>query len=342
LPKWMMCAVLHKQGGVRAERPDGPVLAGVDIGTLTCRLLIGRVAKGRVVEIHSDRRILRLGEGVQSSGRLQPAAMARVLATLQEWRATVQCAGADAEVAVATSAVRDALNREEFVQRAKRDAGFDIEILPGGEEARRTMLGIRSGLPHGVADILGLDIGGGSTEFILDRAGEPPRIHSLDLGVVRLTEALLRHDPPTPAEREEAMTTIKRLTADVRQALGDLGEVTLVGTAGTVTTLAALALGMRQYEPVRIQNYALSLTRVIELEQILLERAAKERRTLVGLEPGREDVIVAGTLILHGVMESFGFGSCLVSDLGLREGIVLDLAQRLRAGAGRGPRGERL
>jgi exopolyphosphatase/guanosine-5'-triphosphate,3'-diphosphate pyrophosphatase len=255
--------------------------------------------------------------------------MARVITTLQGWRATIQQAGVDAEIAVATSAVRDAFNREEFVQRAKREAGFDIEILRGEEEARRTMLGIRSGLPTSVSDVLGLDIGGGSTEFILDRPAQRPRIYSLDLGVVRLTEAMLSHDPPTPGDLQRASTTIRQHFTGVRQHLGHVGQATLVGTAGTVTTLAAVALGIHQYEPARIHNYVLTLARVRELEGILVARTAAERRALVGLEPGREDVIVAGTLILRGVMEEFGFGSCLVSDLGLREGIILDLAQRV-------------
>jgi exopolyphosphatase/guanosine-5'-triphosphate,3'-diphosphate pyrophosphatase len=328
-----MSAAVRNMSHAPARTHGAPVLAGVDIGTFTCRLLVARVSDGRLTEERSDRRILCLGEGVQSSGLLQEDAMARVLSTLKEWRAAIQQLGADGEVAVATSAVRDASNRDEFVHRAKQDTGFDIEILTGEEEARRTLLGIRSGLPPGMVDVLGLDIGGGSTEFILERAGELPQIHSVDLGVVRLTEAALRHDPPLPAEIEHAMTWIRRVAARVREPLGDLSRTTLVGTAGTVTTLAAMAQRLPQYEPARIHNYSLSLARVVELEQILVQRTKAQRRTVVGVEPGREDVIVAGTLILRGVMEAFGFRHCLVSDLGLREGIVLDLAHRVKRNA---------
>jgi exopolyphosphatase/guanosine-5'-triphosphate,3'-diphosphate pyrophosphatase len=307
---------------------DGPILAGVDIGTFTCRLLIARVSHGGLRELQSDRRILCLGEGLQSSGRLLDPAMARVLSTLNDWRITIQQLNVDGEVAVATSAVRDAANREEFLRRVKQDTGFQVELLTGEEEARRTMLGIRSGLPPGLTAVLGLDIGGGSTEFMLDRAGAP-RVESVDLGVVRLTEAVLRHDPPTHAEVQDAIAWTTRLAKGVQQKFGDLSQTTLVGTAGTITTLAAMAQHLPQYEPARIHNFPLTLARVLELEQTLVQRTKAQRQRIVGIEPGREDVIVAGTLILRGVMETFGVDQCLVSDLGLREGIVLDFAERL-------------
>ena len=164
-------------------------LAGVDIGTLTCRLLIADVpADGRLIEVQSERRILRLGEGVDQTKQLSIAAMDRVVQCLREWRALIDASHVDATAAVATSAVRDAANRDEFLDRVKREAGFEVELISGEEEARRTMLGIRSGLPAGVTHVLALDIGGGSTEFILDRPGENPVVRSIDVGVVRLCE----------------------------------------------------------------------------------------------------------------------------------------------------------
>ena len=175
--------------------------AGVDIGTLTCRLLIADLSPGgKLIEVRSDRRILRLGEGVDQTKRLSDAAMDRVLQCLREWRQFIDAAHVEAAVAVATSAVRDAENRDEFLDRVTREAGFDVELISGEEEARRTMLGIRSGLPPGVTDVLALDIGGGSTEFILDRPGQKPVVRSIDIGVVRLCERLLHHDPPSEEE----------------------------------------------------------------------------------------------------------------------------------------------
>jgi exopolyphosphatase/guanosine-5'-triphosphate,3'-diphosphate pyrophosphatase len=307
----------------------GVILAGVDLGTLTCRLLIARVAGGRLTELRSERRILRLGEGVAAEGRLRETAVVRVLDTLKDWRRTIQAHGVQAEVAVATSAVRDALNRDELRRRARQDAGFDVEVLTGEEEARLTMLGIRSGLPPGIVDVLGLDIGGGSTELIVDRVGQSPIIRSLNLGVVRATEMFLRHDPPTADEIHAARVAVTKMVAEFRPLLGKLSDSTLVGTAGTITTLAAMAQGLAHYVPARIHNYVLSLDRIRGLEQTLLRHRSEERARIAGLEPGRQDVIVAGTLILSGVMETLGFRECLVSDLGLREGIVLDLADRL-------------
>ena len=242
-------------------------LAGVDIGTLTCRLLIADLPLGgRLIAVRSERRILRLGEGVDQTKQLSDAAMDRVLQCLGEWREMIAASSVDAAAAVATSAVRDAENRDEFLDRVKREAGFEVELISGEEEARRTMIGIRSGLPVGVTDVLALDIGGGSTEFILDRPGslsdidlstaandprpsasfsarknpqcipantppvfpglgpriwphlprlvttgnvgqapsQNPVVRSIDIGVVRLCERLLHHDPPTDEEIRQA------------------------------------------------------------------------------------------------------------------------------------------
>jgi len=307
------------------------LLAGIDIGTLTCRLLIGRVSgDGRLTEVHSDRRILRLGEGVDRDHLLRPAAMARAIETLRDWRTLINSHHVDAQVAVATSAVRNARNREEFLGRVMQEVGFEVEIISGEEEARRTLLGIRSGLPTGVSSILGLDIGGGSTEFILDRPGHVPIVHSIEMGVVGLTERLLTSDPPTADQIQSVRELIQKETEQIRTMLGELNGTTFVGTAGSITTLAAMAQKLTAYEPIRIHNYRLSLETIRGLEREILGRTKTQRREMPGLEAGREDVVVAGTLILRGAMETLGFSEGLVSDVGLREGILLDLAERLR------------
>lgn len=308
------------------------LLAGIDIGTLTCRLLIGRVSgDGRLTEVHSDRRILRLGEGVDHDHLLRPAAIARVVETLRDWRAVINSHHVDAQIAVATSAVRNARNREEFLGRVMQEVGFEIEVISGEEEARRTLLGIRSGLPAGVTTILGLDIGGGSTEFMLDRPNRAPIIHSIEIGVVRLTERLLTGDPPTADQVRSARELIQKETEQIRTLLGELHGTTFIGTAGSITTLAAMAQKLTTYEPIRIHNYRLSLETIRGLERDILGRTKAQRREMPGLEAGREDVVVAGTLILRGVMETLGFAEGLVSDVGLREGILLDLAARRRS-----------
>ena len=305
-------------------------LAAIDIGTLTCRLLIADLpADGRLKELRSERRILNLGEGVDQAKQLAVPAMDRVLQCFKEWREVIDSYKVDVCAAVATSAVRDATNRREFLDRVKREAGFDVEVISGEEEARRTMLGIRSGLPSGITDVLALDIGGGSTEFILDRPGHRPSVRSVDIGVVRLCERMLRHDPPTGKEIERARHWIRAETQSAAAGMSRSGDVTFVGTAGTITSLAAMAQKLPTYEPARIHNYRLKLKTIRELEEELLRRTKGDRVGMPGLENGREEVIAAGAVIIRTIMETLGEQGCLVSDLGLREGVLIDLATRL-------------
>lgn len=305
-------------------------LAGVDIGTLTCRLLIADVpTDGRLTELRSERCILRLGEGVDQTKHLSVAAMDRVIQCLQEWRELIDAAHVHATAAVATSAVRDAANRDKFLDRVKHEAGFDVELISGEEEARRTMLGIRSGLPQDVIDVFALDIGGGSTEFILDQPEQPSIVRSINIGVVRLCERLLHHDPPTDDEVRQAREWIAKETKAAVAGMDNYQAATFVGTAGTITSLAAMAQKLSTYEPGRIHNYHLQLSAIQELEQTLLSRKRADRTGLPGLEKGREEVIAAGAIIIRTVMEMLGISIVFVSDLGLREGVLIDLAMRV-------------
>jgi exopolyphosphatase/guanosine-5'-triphosphate,3'-diphosphate pyrophosphatase len=304
-------------------------LAGIDVGTLTCRLLIADLpSSGPLKELHSERRILRLGEGVDQSKRLKREAMDRVVQCLGEWRNVIDRYQVHACTAVATSAVRDAENRQELLDRVKSEVGLEVETLTGEEEARRTMLGIRSGLPAGIIDVLALDIGGGSTEFIFARQGQPPVVRSIDIGVVRLSERLLHHDPPTGEEIEQARVWIQAETTKALAAMPRRTGYTFVGTAGTITSLAAMAQQLPTYEPARIHNYRLRFETIAELEQQLLSRSKAARVGMPGLEKNREDVIASGAIILRTVMETLGERECLVSDLGLREGVLIHLAMR--------------
>ena len=305
-------------------------LAAIDIGTLTCRLLVAEVnLPDEFKEMDADRRILRLGEGVDHHKRLSTDAMDRVVGTLKEWKERTAKYDLDALAIVATSAVRESENRQEFLTRVKQETGWDVEILTGEEEARRTLLGIRFGLPQAMADFLGLDIGGGSTECILARKGQSARVISVDLGVVRLLERVFYHDPPTALDLQNAENCIDEQLAKVRQAFGEVPNIPLVGTAGTVTTLAAMAQRLNQYDRTRVHNYELTLSTVKSLEKDLIIKTGSERLGMPGLESGREFVILAGTVILRRMMEAFGVSSCLVSDFGLREGILVDKAQKL-------------
>jgi exopolyphosphatase/guanosine-5'-triphosphate,3'-diphosphate pyrophosphatase len=306
------------------------LLAAIDIGTLTCRLLVAEVnLPGEFKEIDADRRILRLGEGVDQHKRLSAEAMDRVVETLKEWREQTAKYPLGAMVVVATSAVRESDNRQEFLTRVKQETGWEVEVLTGEEEARRTLLGIRFGLPQTIADFLGLDIGGGSTECILDRKGQDPLMISLDLGVVRLLERVFHHDPPSAQDLQNAEICIDEQLAKVVEVFGEVPHLPLVGTAGTITTLSAMAQRLKQYERTRVHNYELTLSTVKSLEKALIGRTASERLGMPGLGEGREFVIVAGTVILRRIMETFGIATCLVSDFGLREGILVDKAAKL-------------
>lgn len=317
-----------------ASTGSSRILAGIDIGTLTCRLEIAEVtSSGQVKKLQSDRRILRLGQGVDRDRLLRTDAMARVVTTLKEWRQSIDTYQVEATSVVATSAVRDAGNRQDFLDLIAREAGLQVEIISGEEEARRTTLGIRSGLPEGVSDMLAVDIGGGSTECILDRPGQPLIVRSIDIGVVRLSERVLQSDPPTSEELQRAHDWIRTETgaavADMPLPVG----LTFVGTAGTITALAAMDQQLPVYEAAKIHNYVLTLEAVKRLEAQLLGRSKQQREGLPGLERGREDVIVAGAIILSTMMETLGMTKVLVSDLGLREGVLLHLASRLSGGS---------
>jgi exopolyphosphatase / guanosine-5'-triphosphate,3'-diphosphate pyrophosphatase len=306
-------------------------LAGIDIGTLTCRLLIADLpSSGSLKELHSERRILRLGEGVDRSKRLKPEAIDRVVHCLRDWRNVTEGYRVQACTAVATSAVRDADNRQQFLDTVKSQTGLDVEILTGEEEARRIMLGIRSGLPESVTDVFALDIGGGSTEFIVSQHEQPPVVRSIDVGVVRLSERFLHHDPPTAEEIHQARDWVGAQTTAALAALPAMTSLTFVGTAGTITSLAAMAQRLPSYEPARIHHYRLGFTTIADLEQQLLSRSKAARVGMPGLEKNREDVIAAGALILRTVMETLREEVCLVSDLGLREGVLIEYAGRLR------------
>ena len=307
------------------------VLAGIDIGTLTCRLLVAEVnPPGEFTVVDADRRILRLGEGVDQHKRLSQAAMDRVVGTLKDWKDITAKYPLRATVVVATSAVRESENRQDFLARITEETGWDVEVLTGEEEARRTLLGLRFKLPSAIKDFLGLDIGGGSTECILAQEGQAPAVISLDLGVVRLLERVFRQDPPTAQEIHQAEAAIDQELEKVLKAFGPIPRNPLVGTAGTVTTLAAMAQGLPRYESARVHNYELSLSTIKSLEQDLIAKVGPRRLAMPGLEPGREYVIVAGTVILRRVMETFGLDTCLVSDFGLREGVLIDKAAKLK------------
>ena len=315
------------------------ILAGIDIGTNTLRLLIAETTPQTFKEITSDRRVTRLGQGLDLSGRLSPEAEERTLYALIDFSDQIRRYAAFQTAAIGTSALRNASNSPAFIHEVKKRTGLDVRVIPGAEEARLTLLGVARMLEQRggrkkrstPASAIIIDIGGGSTEIIMTRPGGEPLIASLPLGAVYLTDRFIKNDPPWPEE-------LFRLRQAIRTALDTFAETVrrkpdsvLIGTAGTITTLTAIDQGLLSYDPERINHAELTRERIEDIIVNLGVSTIEERRTIRGLEQGREDIILAGAFIAQEIMDRFGYASMLVSDWGLREGIVLDLYEKIAA-----------
>jgi exopolyphosphatase/guanosine-5'-triphosphate,3'-diphosphate pyrophosphatase len=307
-------------------------VAALDLGTNTIRLLVGEAdGVGGYHPVFAAQEITRLGEGLFPEGTLQAEPMRRSLAVLRRFGEMAASQGAVAVAVVGTSALREAKNRDLFVDRARQEAGLEVEVISGDEEARLTLLGVSAALGSPPDRFLMLDIGGGSTELLLAHGGEIRDVVSTGLGAVKLTEAHVKSDPPSPRELEAVRDAVAARMALVRtrdlpgRVEGDI----LVGTAGTVTTLAAIDLSLDPYDPTQVTGHRLSRERAADLLGELARLPLQARQRVRGLEPGRADVIVAGAIICLGVMDGLGFADLTVSDGGLREGILLDFLERV-------------
>lgn len=305
------------------------VYATIDVGTNTLRLLIAEaVSADDFTVLHEEQEITRLGEGLIPTRLLQDGPRRRSLVVLRRFADAARSFKAEQVAAVATSAVREAVNREELVVEIARETGLTLRVIDGREEARLTLLGVRHGLRLGSRRILVMDVGGGSTEFVLAKEEAIEAIVSTGLGVVKLTEQYLLSDPPTPGELLALQHVVARRIDRLRCELPGLEETQIVGTAGTLTTLAAIDLGLVTYDREKVQGHGLSLARVRELLDRLASLPLPGRRRIPGLEPGRADVILAGAAIVAASLERLGYKEIRVSDGGLREGILLDLLRK--------------
>ncbi len=317
-------------------------VAAIDCGTNSIRLLIAEMdsppagsAGGQLTDIAREMRIVRLGEGVDRTGRLSEAALDRTIGALREYAELISMARPEATRMVATSATRDAENSQEFVDRVKDVLGTVPEVISGDEEAWLSFTGATRELA-GNQTVTGggcqppylvTDIGGGSTEFVLGdpegpagRAGMSSR--SVNIGCVRMTERRLHGDPPSSAEIAAATADIDaalRLTAEEMQTEP---ARTLVGLAGSVTTVAGIALGLGAYDSARIHHARIPAERVHEIALELLGLPRAQRAAIPVMHPGRVDVIAAGALILDRIMTRFGFAEVLVSEHDILDGIA--------------------
>jgi len=304
-------------------------VAAIDCGTNSIRLLVADVDTdvGTLVDLDRRMEIVRLGRGVDATGRLDDEALARTFAACDRYAEVLRDLGAQHVRFVATSASRDAENRDDFVRGVLVRIGVEPEVVSGDEEARLSFLGATRGLTGAEPPYLVVDIGGGSTEFVVG-TDEPVAACSVDVGCVRLTERHLRDDPPTRAE-------IEAVVADADAAIALAGETvpfgearTLVGLAGSVTTAAALALGLDEYDPARIHGARISAAAVAEVSDRLLASTHAERAAVAVIHPGRVDVLNAGILVLRRILERTGLPEVLVSEHDILDGIALSLAER--------------
>jgi exopolyphosphatase/guanosine-5'-triphosphate,3'-diphosphate pyrophosphatase len=273
-------------------------------------------------------RITRLGEGVDATGKLSAEAIERCTAVLSEYRHIMDGLGVERGRLVATSALRDASNGQEFLEPARRITGFEPEVLAGDEEGRLSLAGAVADLDPVEGPFLVLDIGGGSTELVTGSGPTDPELAvvSMQLGCVRVTERYLHSDPPLATERRDAEVAIGRSLDD---AIADhprfLEARRLVGLAGTITTLASLNLGLETHSRDRVHHAVLSAADAEHWYRTLAGEDRPARLGRTGMVPGREDVIVAGAMILAMVMRRFRFHQCLVSEADILDGMVASL-----------------
>ena len=299
-------------------------VAVIDMGSNSTRLLVADVDDGHVQELTRGTRITRLAQGVDATGRLADEAIDRVLAALGDYRAEIDRLGAGRVTAVATSAVRDAANGPEFLTTLSDRFGIEAQTLSGDEEARLTFLGATAARPPGGGSTLVLDIGGGSTEFVIGAPGEAPDFHvSTQAGAVRQTERHVTGDPPPPDD-------LQAMGAEVREIIGasvpeDLRRSTAAGiaVAGTATSAAAIDQQLDPYDPDRVHGYELQLAACERTLALLAAQTEAERRAVAGLHPDRAPTIVAGFVILIEAMRAFGLEAIETSEADILHGAAL-------------------
>jgi exopolyphosphatase/guanosine-5'-triphosphate,3'-diphosphate pyrophosphatase len=335
-------------------------VAAIDCGTNSLRLLVADVdpGSGRLTDVDRRMEIVRLGQGVDSTGRLAPEALERTLGALRGYARIIGDRSAEAVRMVATSATRDAANAADFVSGVSGVLGLEPEVLSGEEEAYLSFVGATAEFGAGSAGpgggpYLVVDIGGGSTEFVVgdghagdrtagdrttgdratgDRTTGPAGVSavSVDIGCVRLTERHLHSDPPRPAEISAAAADIDAALDTVARTIPVSAARTLVGLAGSVTTVAGLALGLAEYDSARIHHARVSAAQVAAQTRRLLSQTREERAALGVMHPGRVDVIAGGAMVLDQIMRRFGFGEVLASEHDILDGIAWSLAAGVR------------
>lgn len=302
-------------------------VAVVDCGTNSVRLLVTDGTTDRVRET----RITRLGGGVDHTGRLDPAGIDRTVEVLADYRTLADQHGATTMRAIATSASRDAANRDEFFERATAALGVIPELLSGDDEARYAFAGATRDLDPARGPFCVVDLGGGSTEFAVG-TDQLDKVLSTDMGSVRFTERYVESDPPLPEELVACLSVAEAHLSDLVREIPEVTETaTWIGVAGTITTVAAVEIGLLTYDPERIHGFELSRAAIEDVYRTLVTEPLEDRVHNPGLQAERAEVIVGGVAILAQIVRTFGIDPLVVSERDLLDGLAAELLDSGRA-----------
>lgn len=299
-------------------------VAAIDIGTNSIRLLKAEIVDGKLISGPKELNMTRIGEGVNETGMLSEAGMKRSVEALVDFEEKAKAWGAEHIYALATSAVRDAGNREVFLKRVKDACGLEIEVISGEHEARIGFLGVLAGLDSIEDKILVIDVGGGSTELIVGDAGGINFAHSANVGAVRMTGKHIQSDPISSDEYEAVKNDIAGITQDVLRELSKHTITKAVGIGGTATTLGAMKLEMEVYDRYKIQNSHVSIGDIEAINEKLKELTVLQRQKIKGLQPKRADIILAGSMVIEHVLNDLEISEMYISDFDNLEGCLME------------------
>jgi len=305
------------------------LLSSIDVGSNTIRLLIGRVENRRIIRLRTGMVITRLAAGIGETGLLNADNMEKSVSVMKAFSDIISAYGISHIRAVGTSALREAKNSEEFMRRVLSETGINIEVISGEEEAELTAQGVMFDLPETDSSLI-VDIGGGSAEWIFCRNSSPAEMGTIPTGVVKLFDNHIKSDPPSKDDilslKKESDTVLSRLKTKMGHLINS--RTVFIGTAGTITTLASIDIGLEVYDHEKIHRHNISLEKLYDISGRLISIPLSERKKMIGLEPERADLIIPGILFTINIMELFGFTNILVSDNGLLEGALIKLSER--------------
>ncbi len=296
----------------------------IDIGTNSIRLLIAKTNKNKIIETNKYLEMTRLGKGVDKTKRISDESIDNTIKALKKFKAIACGEGIRSLKAIATSAVRDAVNREYFIAKAKKEVDIDIEVISGEREAKLGFLGVVNGIEDNVGEILVLDIGGGSTEFIVGNSNEIKYMKSVDVGAVRMTDKHINSDPVTHREFIEMDKDIKAIIKNVIGVVKNYNIEKVVGIGGTITTLGAVDQSLEKYDRNKIHNYILNQHNIQVMINNFKSIDNKERQRIKGLQPKRADIILAGSVILDNILKDLTQDNITISEYDNLEGYVFE------------------